>query len=205
MKKDRREYCLWVILNIILFTFYTIPFSQGIVLMDTADPDNPASFDELESLINERTSPEPSASERTDRGNAGCEAFWFHRSHEEGLEIITVDGQKYLRSTIADGRSWEGSSYDRAELLVRDPVGGTFEPGRLMQVTWTGYFEQELPSVNEIVAVMQLHGQDNASPANGVYIRGRTVTFRDRHGSGFTDAISTSEMVNEPGSTRFLP
>ena len=188
----------------ILMVITGLAFSDKGMLMNFQDPSNIACFDKWEASVNARNQLLPSETNKTDRGIPGYSVnsqtiLWYHRSQEEGLEIFMspISNKKALRATIADGRRWEGHKYDRAELLICPPVGGTLTTGHKYEISWTGYIEKLFPPVREFVAAMQLHGNDNASPANGIYVRDTMVTFRDRHGAGFYNVISTSEMLNK--------
>lgn len=174
-------------------------FSQGVIYLDMQDFKNQGYIGNWEAQVNARNLPAPSETVKTDAGFYSEASFSFERSHEEGLEVITstITGQKALRATIADGRAYNGGTYDRAELNLNGKPGGNFKVGRLIVVTWSGYFESEIPTVREFVAAMQLHGHDYISPANGIYIRGNKVSFRDRLVTGWHDFMDVSEMVNK--------
>ena len=191
-----------LVISIILQT--SVVFPPDRMILNFQDPGNIACFDNWEASVNARNQLLPSDANKTDRGTPGYSVngqsvLWYHRSQEEGLEIFTspISNTKALRATIADGRSWEGHKYDRAELLIGKPAGGTLTAGSLYEITWTGYIEKLFPPVNEFVAIMQLHGNDNASPANGIYIRDTLITFRDRHGTGFYNVLPASDLLNK--------
>ena len=182
----------------------TASFAQSIVYLDMQDPANQGYFKKWEAQVNARNLPVPSETNKTDAGLYNGTSFYYERSQEEGLEVFTsaITGKKALRSTLADGRAYNGGTYDRAELNLNGKAGGNFKVGRLMEVVWSGYFESALPTVSEFVAAMQLHGHDLVSPANGVYIHGNMVSFRDRLVTGWHDFMNVSEMVNKVVSFR---
>ncbi len=203
MKKYWKLSCFACML-VVIMVLTGVSFSPDGMKLNFQDPGNIACFDKWEASVNARNRLLPSATNKTDRGipgypENGNTVLWYHRSQEEGLEIFTspVSHKKALRATIADGRSWEGHNYDRAELLIYKPAGGTLIAGSRYEISWTGYIEKAFPPVDEFVAIMQLHGNDNASPANGIYIRDTLITFRDRHGAGFYNVLPCSDMLNK--------
>jgi len=198
MKNYNINYFAYSIISFLLIGFPLILFSQKIVILDMQDSNNQGYIGNWEAQVNARNAPLPSDTVKSDAGFYNGASFSFERSHEEGLEVIisSITGQKALRATIADGRNYNGGTYDRAELNLNGKPGGNFKVGRLMEVTWSGYFESEIPTVREFVVAMQLHGHDYISPANGIYIRGNKVSFRDRLVTGWNDFMNVSEMVN---------
>jgi hypothetical protein len=200
--KSTITFLLAVILTIFICPSASV--GQAIVYLDMQDPANLGYFDKWEAQVNARNLPAPSETNKTDAGLYNGTSFYYERSQEEGLEVFTsaITGKKALRSTLADGRAYGGGTYDRAELNLNGKPGGNFKVGRLMEVVWSGYFESTLPTVSEFVAAMQLHGHDVASPANGVYIHGNLVSFRDRLVTGWHDFMNVSEMVNKVVSFR---
>jgi hypothetical protein len=191
----------------VILTFLLCPtssVSQSVVYLDMQDPANQGYFGKWEAQVNARNLPVPSETNKTDAGLYNGTSFYYERSQEEGLEVFTsaITGKKAFRSTLADGRAYNGGTYDRAELNLNGKAGGNFKVGRLMEVVWSGYFESVLPTVSEFVAAMQLHGHDLVSPANGVYIHGNMVSFRDRLVTGWHDFMNVSEMVNKVVSFR---
>ena len=191
-----------VILTILFCSASSV--AQSVVYLDMQDPANQGYFGKWEAQVNARNLPVPSETNKTDAGLYNGTSFYYERSQEEGLEVFSsaITGKKALRSTLADGRAYGGGTYDRAELNLNGKPGGNFKVGRLMEVVWSGYFESALPTVSEFVAAMQLHGHDVASPANGVYIHGNMVSFRDRLVTGWHDFMNVSEMVNKVVSFR---
>ena len=149
---------------------------------------------ELASEINERTSGPVQINRRVG-------PFMLQRSDEESLKVIDADGNAVLKTTIADGRRWEGHSYDRAALVIGfDVPGGVLDPKKMYVLEWRGYLEQPLSEDAVVLVALQIHGQDTAVPPLAVMVRDGYVNFRDRHdptGKEWYPAIKTEAMVNQ--------
>ena len=202
--KLQSTFTFLLVVTLMVFNCPTSSVAQSVVYLDMQDPANQGYFGKWEAQVNARNLPVPSETNKTDAGLYNGTSFYYERSQEEGLEVFTsaIIGKKALRSTLADGRAYNGGTYDRAELNLNGKPGGNFKVGHLMEVVWSGYFETAIPTVSEFVAAMQLHGHDVASPANGIYIHGNMVSFRDRLVTGWHDFMSVTEMVNKLVSFR---
>jgi hypothetical protein len=143
---------------------------------------------------------------RTDQGlqrNAG--PFHLHRSVPDGLRVVDVSGTSLLKATIADGRRWGGSRYDRAELMANQS-NVVADQDVTYVYEWRGYVDTNLPgAIDELLIAFQIHGKDNDSPPVAMALRDTQLYWRDRHnpqGKQWYPIMQVKDWVNKPITVR---
>jgi hypothetical protein len=117
--------------------------------------------------------------------------IWLTRSEEEGTEVVSVGGMPYLKTTIADGRNWQGGGYDRAEYSI----GYEFLDGQKYVMEWRGLIPQAVPSVGVVTFMMQVHMDNDTCPSFEVDANEGRLVFRDCMDPQVTN---TDQCANAP-------
>lgn len=128
----------------------------------------------MASVINQRTGTTgPGAEDVVDA--VGTSAH-LEKAIEDSMQIFSMNGAQYLRSTIRDGESWNATTYDRTEITVS---GYRFAAGQKYILQWTGLIPQNLPTTGSATVLMQVHENNSESPAYEVQLQNGKLVFLD--------------------------